>query len=139
MMTPVRQAFFIILAALVPAGLTAAFHPRRPSWSEETLASGEETLRTVLGWGEQVFWVDARSLDEYDADHVPGAVLLNLENWDQLFPKFLDQWHPDKKIVVYCGAASCELSREVAERLRKNNIPSVFVLKGGWEAWKARK
>jgi rhodanese-related sulfurtransferase len=139
MMTPVRQALIIILAALVPAGLTAAFHPRRPSWSEETLASGEETLQTALGWGEKVFWVDARSLDEYDADHVPGAILLNLENWDQLFPKFLDQWNPDKNIVVYCGAASCELSREVAERLRKNNIPSVFVLKGGWEAWKARK
>jgi rhodanese-related sulfurtransferase len=139
MMKPAREALIIILVALVPAGLTAAFHPRRPSWSGETQVPGEETLRTVSGWGENVFWVDARSLEEYDADHVPGAVLLNLENWDQLFPKFLDQWNPDKKIVVYCGAASCGLSREVAERLRKNNIPSVFVLKGGWDAWKTRK
>ena len=86
-----------------------------------------------------MFWVDARSADDYAADHVPGAILLNLENWDQLFPKFLDEWSPDKKVVVYCSAASCDLSREVAERLRKNSIPSVFVLKGGWEAWKARK
>ena len=86
-----------------------------------------------------MFWVDARSADDYAADHVPGAILLNLENWDQLFPKFLDEWSPDKKVVVYCSATSCDLSREVAERLRKNNIPSVFVLKGGWEAWKARK
>jgi rhodanese-related sulfurtransferase len=138
-MTAVRQALLILLAALIPASLTAAFHPRRPPWFQETLAPGEETLPTVLAWGQNVFWVDARSADEYVAEHVPGAILLNLENWDQLFPKFLDSWSPGKKVVVYCSAATCELSREVAERLRQNGISSVFVLKGGWEAWKVRK
>jgi rhodanese-related sulfurtransferase len=129
----------ILLAAVVPASLTAAFHPRRPPWSQEVLAEGEERLPTVLAWGESVFWVDARSADEYEAEHVPGAFLLNLESWDQLFPEFLDRWTPEKKVVVYCDAASCELSREVAERLRTSGISSVFVLKGGWEAWKAGK
>ena len=96
-------------------------------------------LPTVLAWGGNLLWVDARSTEEYGAEHVPGALLLNLENWDQLFPKFLDQWTPGEKVVVYCGVATCELSREVAERLRKNGISAVFVLKGGWEAWKTRK
>jgi rhodanese-related sulfurtransferase len=137
--TLVRQALLILLAALIPASLTAAFHPRRPPWSQETLEPGEEMLPTVLGWGENVLWVDARSAGEYGAEHVPGAILLNLESWDELFPKFLDQWTPEKKVVVYCSAATCELSREVAERLRKSSISSVFVLKGGWEAWKNRK
>jgi rhodanese-related sulfurtransferase len=129
----------ILVSALIPAGLTAAFHPQRPAWTEETLAPGEERLPTVLAWGESVLWVDARSADEYRADHVPGAILLNLESWDELLPNFLDQWSPDKKVVVYCSAATCELSHEVAERLRKSGIASVFVLKGGWEAWKTRK
>jgi rhodanese-related sulfurtransferase len=138
-MRPARQVLVILLAALIPASLTAAFHPRRPPWSLEKLAPGEELLSTVLAWDGNVLWVDARSADEYTAEHVPGAISLNLENWDQLFPEFLDQWSPERKIVVYCGAASCELSREVAERLRKSGISSVFVLKGGWEAWKGRK
>lgn len=86
-----------------------------------------------------MLWVDARSAAEYEAEHVPGALSLNMEEWDRLFPEFLDQWSPEKKIVVYCGAASCGLSQEVADRLRKSNIPTVYVLKGGWEAWKARK
>lgn len=129
----------ILLAALVPASLTAAFHPRRPPWSEETLAPGEEMLSTVLAWGEDVVWVDARPAEDYGVEHVPGAILLNLEGWDQLFPEFLDRWAPGKRVVVYCSAATCELSREVAERLRKNGIPSVYVLKGGWEAWKTQK
>jgi rhodanese-related sulfurtransferase len=138
-MRPVRQAGLILLVALIPAGLTAAFHPQRPPWSQETLAPGEETLSTILTWGDSTLWVDARSAEEYESDHVPGAISLNLENWDQLFPKFLDRWIPEKKVVVYCSAATCELSREVAERLRKGGISSVFVLKGGWEAWKTRK
>jgi rhodanese-related sulfurtransferase len=121
---------WILVSALIPAGLTAAFHPQRPAWTEETLAPGEERLPTVLAWGESVLWVDARSADEYRADHVPGAILLNLESWDELLPNFLDQWSPDKKVVVYCSAATCELSHEVAERLRKSGITSVFVLKG---------
>lgn len=134
-----RQALLILVSALIPAGLTAAFHPQRPAWTEETLAPGEERLPTVLAWGETVLWVDARSADDYRADHIPGAILLNLESWDELLPNFLDQWSPDKKVVVYCSAATCELSHEVAERLRKSGITSVFVLKGGWEAWKTRK
>jgi rhodanese-related sulfurtransferase len=137
--TQVRHALLILLAALVPASLTTAFHPRRPPWSEETLAPGEEMLSTVLAWGEDVVWVDARPAEDYGAERVPGAILLNLEGWDQLFPEFLDRWAPGKRVVVYCSAATCELSREVAERLRKNGIPSVYVLKGGWEAWKTQK
>src|ERR1700760_670792 len=86
-----RQALFILLVALIPASLTAAFHPRRPPWSQETLAPGEEMLSTVLAWRGNVLWVDARSTEEYEAEHIPGALLLNLENWDELFPKFLDQ------------------------------------------------
>lgn len=135
----VRQALLILFAALIPASLTAAFHPRRPLWSPDQLESGEAMLSTVMAWDGNVLWIDARSADEYEAEHVPGAIMLNLEGWDQLFPQFLDRWSPEKRVVVYCSAATCELSREVAERLRKSGISSVFVLKGGWEAWKSKK
>jgi rhodanese-related sulfurtransferase len=138
-MSALRQASLILLAALLPAILTAAFHPRRPPWSEETLLPGEERIQTVLAWGGDVLWIDARSANEYEVEHVPGAILLNLEGWDSLFPRFLDQWNPGKKVVVYCSSTACELSHEVAERLQANGISPVYVLKGGWEAWKSRK
>jgi rhodanese-related sulfurtransferase len=138
-MRALRQALLIFLAALIPAGLTAAFHPRRPAWSEDTLLPGEEKLQTVLAWGSDVLWIDARSSKEYEAEHVPGAILLNLEDWEQLFPRFLDHWRPEEKVVVYCSSTACELSHEVAERLKTNGISPVYVLKGGWEAWKNRK
>jgi len=138
-MRALRQALLILLAALIPAGLTAAFHPRRAAWTQDKLLPGEVELQTVLAWGSDVLWVDARSLKDYEAEHVPGAILLNLEDWEQLFPRFVDQWRPEQKVVVYCSSTSCELSHEVAERLKANGIAPVFVLKGGWEAWKNRK
>jgi rhodanese-related sulfurtransferase len=137
-MKSVRQAVLILLAALVPAGLTAVVHPRLPPWSKEKLAPGEERLKTVLAWGPKVLWVDARSQHEYDAEHVPGAILLNLEDWNSLYPRFLDRWSPEEKIVVYCSSRSCEMSHEVAARLEKSGISPVYVLKGGWEEWKER-
>ena len=124
-MRALSQASLILLAALIPASLTAAFHPRRPPWSEETLLPGEERIQTVLAWGGDVQWIDARSAKDYEAEHVPGAIL--------------DQWNPEKKVVVYCSSTACELSHEVAERLQKDGISPVYVLKGGWEAWKSRE
>ena len=138
-MRALRQALLILLAALIPAGLTAAFHPRRAAWAQDKLLPGEVELQTVLAWGSEVLWVDARSSKDYEAEHVPGAILLNLEDWEQLFPRFVDQWRPEQKVVVYCSSTACELSHEVAERLKANGISPVYVLKGGWEAWKNRK
>jgi rhodanese-related sulfurtransferase len=134
----IRQAIVILFAALIPAVLVAAFHPRRPALSEERRLPGEERLETVLGWKKPVLWVDARSPKEYEAEHVPGAILLNLEDWDTLFPSFLEEWEPDEKVVVYCSSTACQLSHEVAQRLKQSGISPVFVLKGGWEAWKSK-
>ncbi len=87
-------------------------------------------------WGDSTTWIDARADDEFARDHVPGAILLNEDHWNELLPQFLAAWSPGKKVVVYCSAQSCDLAREVAERLRKEaHLPDVFVLEGGWEAW----
>ena len=138
-MKRVRQALLIMLIALIPAGVAAFVHPRRPEWSREVLAPGEERLKTVLAWGSAVLWVDARSQRDYETEHIPGALSLNLEEWDTLFPRFLDQWSPERKVVVYCSSLSCAMSHEVADRLTQSGVSPVYVLKGGWEAWKANK
>jgi rhodanese-related sulfurtransferase len=91
-------------------------------------------------WGTNAIWIDARPDSEFEQDHVPGAILLNEDRWDELLPGFLGQWSPDKKVVVYCSSQSCNASREIARRLRDEaGLKDVFVLEGGWEAWRASK
>jgi len=51
-------------------------------------------------------------------------------------PKVLEAWEPDQTAIVYCSSPGAQASREVAERLRDFKLGSVFVLHGGWKAWK---
>jgi rhodanese-related sulfurtransferase len=132
-----RQALAIFLVALVLAGLTAAIHPKRPPFADRASSPGEISLQDVQNWKEAVLWVDARPESEYEAEHIPGAVSLNPDNWSERLPHFLDEWRPAQKTVVYCSAASCDTSREVADRLRRSGVDPVYYLRGGWEAWKA--
>ena len=101
-------------------------------------ASELVTVDQARAWGGNAIWVDARPDADFTRDHVPGAVSLNEDRWNELLPQFQSVWSPEKKVVGYCSAESCNAAREVAERLRKSTQPrmqNVFVLEGGWEAW----
>ena len=87
-------------------------------------------------WGDTTVWIDARSDDEFARDHVPGAIALNEDRWNELLPQMLAAWSPEKRVVIYCSSQSCGASRDVAQRLRADaRLPNVFVLAGGWEEW----
>jgi len=69
---------------------------------------------------------------------LPDSVLLNEDEWNALIPDFLNQWEPDKRIVVYCGGGGCQASKAVAARLRTElQLENVHVLKGGLKAWRS--
>ena len=132
-----RQLTLVLALALVPALVSGAWQLQ---WrKQEPLAPGEVRLATARLWGDQVQWVDARSRAKYERTHIPGALLLNEDEWDKLVGPFLDAWDADKTLVVYCDGGSCEASEKVAERIRTElKIGGVFVLKGGWAAWEEK-
>lgn len=138
-----RQAALLVALAFVPAIGQAIYYRDKVSWNSR-LTSGEMVdVDLARSWGDGAIWVDARPDNEYEADHVPGAISLNEDRWNELLPQFLAQWSPEKKIVVYCSSKSCNLAEEVAKRLREEaKLPNdVRVLSGGWEEWvsKTRK
>jgi rhodanese-related sulfurtransferase len=131
-----RQVFLLAAAALVPAVGEAIYLRERVSWQSPIPASEMVTVDQARAWGGNVIWVDARPDAEFARDHVPGAVPLNEDRWNNLVGPFLAMWTPDKKVVVYCSAQNCNAAREVAKRLRDEaQLKNVFVLEGGWEAW----
>ncbi|MBI4025525.1 MAG: rhodanese-like domain-containing protein [Verrucomicrobia bacterium] len=93
-------------------------------------------MKTILTWkNPAVLWVDARSAKEFEQGHIPGAMRLNEDAWEELLAPFLEAWSAPRPVVVYCGDQPCEASRHVAGRLRDAGIKPVYVLKGGWDAW----
>ncbi len=132
----VRQAVILAALAILPGAGEAIYFRGKISWRSAILPSESVTVDQARAWGENTIWVDARPDEEFERDHVPGAIALNEDRWNELLTQFLAVWSPGKKVVVYCSSLSCNASREVARRLRKEaQLSDVFVLEGGWEAW----
>ena len=133
----IRQAAWLIVLAILPGMGEAIYLKDKLSWTASIPDSELVTVEEARSWGEDATWIDARPDDEFARDHVPGAISLNEDRWNELLPQFLQVWSPEKKIVVYCSAKSCNAAREVADRLRKEaQLPNeIRVLQGGWEEW----
>ena len=145
---PARRPLFVaalgrlgvlLAAAALAAEITGAVHPRAPALPSRL--PGEISLETALRLpAENRLWVDARPRDAYTKGHIPGAVLLNEEEWEQLLPDFVAQWKTEQQVIVYCSTAQCQASASVAKRLREElGLTDVRVLHGGWEAWSAHR
>jgi rhodanese-related sulfurtransferase len=135
-----RQATLLLVVAFVPAIGQAVYYRGKVSWQSRLTSDQTVDVDLARSWGENAIWVDARPDDEFARDHVPGAISLNEDRWNELLPEFLSHWSPEKKIVVYCSSKSCNLADEVARRLRDEaKLPNdIRVLSGGWEDWLKR-
>lgn len=142
MRTLLRQGAALLALAFLPALVEGFYLRDKMPWQSRVAESDFVDVTTARSWGDNVLWVDARPNDEFDRDHVPGAISLNEDRWSEGLSQFLaNQWSPEKKIVVYCSAASCNLAEDVARRLREEaKLPNeIRILKGGWEAWLEKK
>ena len=135
-----KQILVICAAALLPAFLQwqlappTGWRPRAPDPVAVSTEGERVTVDTLRTWTAP-FSLGGRPIEggRFDADHMPGAILLNEDSWDSLLPDFLAQWQPGRPVVVYCGP-SCESSRRVALRLRLAGVSDIRVLDGGWDA-----
>ena len=127
-----RQLLALLALALVPAIVSGALQLKR----HQPDPVPEIDAATVRSWGDRVLWVDARPRREFERGHIEGAVLLNEDEWGALVAAFLNEWDPDKPIVVYCDGGGCEASKAVARRLLTElQLEHVHVLKGGRKTW----
>ena len=137
-----RQSAVLVLLALLPAAVQALYLRDKIPWQSRVAESDLVAVDVARKWGADAIWVDARPTDEFERGHIPGAVSLNEDRWGEALSEFLAKaWSPEKKIVVYCSAASCNLAEDVARRLRDEaKLPNeIRILKGGYEAWREKK
>jgi len=140
MLRSISQAIVLLLLASAAAWATHEWHPRAPALYliHEPLRNDEVSMQVIAQrWQGRVLWIDARPQEQFDAGHVPEALLLNEQKFDDQLFNYLDILQTNTKpIIVYCSGAKCEASRHVLERLKQTlPIENAFVLKGGWNAW----
>lgn len=128
------------LAALATA-LAAAATAAHPAARNLLLHGGRQPDEITLGEARTVrgplLWLDARPTAAFAQEHIPEALPLNEDQWDVQIETVLLRWQPGTRVVVYCDDTACAASRHVAERLRQDyRLPDVWVLHGGWTAWR---
>ena len=115
-------------------------HPRAPAWYlVEEVDRWTLTPEQVAALGSEVVWIDARPTAKYEEDHLPGALLLNDDEWGDLMFEQQDalQAAMGKPVVVYCDGVRCKRSKVIAEKLRQFvGLDPVYILRGDWRPFK---
>jgi rhodanese-related sulfurtransferase len=75
--------------------------------------------------------VDARSREDYDKSHIPGAISIPAEDIEN-FAKDLDK---NEEIITYCGGFQCPASTMAAKELMGLGFKKVLDFKGGMQEW----
>ncbi len=140
------QIAAILALTAAAAALAGRFHPQRPEWylTQEEAGPGEISVAEALARAATgpVIWLDARASREFALGHIPGALLLNVADWENLlieaFPA-LSEAPEGAAAIIYCDGQQCAASREVRDRLRQTPLGDRewLILRGGWPAWKA--
>jgi rhodanese-related sulfurtransferase len=135
MKTLIDMCLFLILSGL-GAAATAYMHPNAPRPGETAALDEFAISLSEIPDPGRVLWLDARSESEYLGGHIPDALLVNLESWQQGLDRVFKAWEPGRPVVVYCSSASCHTSAQVAARLRREfEVNSIYHLREGWEGW----
>ncbi len=131
-----RELLLLILLPLPPAAVSYSISHYTSTASAAVPPPGHIAVADARLRAAELLWIDARPAAQFEAGHIPGAVNLPLDAWDTHFPQLLAVWSPERALVVYCDSTTCDLSEQVADRLRRElGVDTVQVLHGGWQAW----
>jgi rhodanese-related sulfurtransferase len=137
MRRPLLHILILLALSLCGAAGTHFFHPAAPAWylTAAPLAEDEITLTQIhTDFPQGVLWLDARPTAQYTEAHIPDALPLNEEDFDQQLFNLLETLQSNEKpIIIYCGGEQCQASRKIRQRLLESlPLDQVFVLRGGW-------
>jgi rhodanese-related sulfurtransferase len=138
----VLRVLTILLGGMAIGLAVNAVSPRRIPWITPPLPrlATQDTIpleeaKALWKTGAAMF-LDARSPADYAAGHIPNALNLPDEQFEDHYPEVAGMLTPDMRIVVYCDGVECELSHHLADRLRSRNYKDVRILVNGWTTWR---
>ena len=108
-----------------------------PDWKKKGGLIGVDVahIKKLVDSKANVVIIDSRPKKrKYDKGHIPGAISI----FDKDFDKLKDQLPADKAtpLYFYCGGLKCKLSPSSAEKAIALGYTKVYVVPGGYPAWK---
>lgn len=113
-------------------GLPQIVNPGRP------VPVNADVLKAFVDHGSGALIIDARDADEYAASHIPGAINMPYEEvaTDPERIEAIETY--GEPIIIYCGGAECEISRNLALDFYYAGLEPVAYYEGGLPEWVER-
>lgn len=95
----------------------------------------EQTL--ALMNDSSIIIIDARKPDFYNLSHIGKAINIypyGFSSEGELVAK-ITSLPSDKLFIVYCDGGQCDLSHEIANKMKMLGFKYVTLFHGGWEEW----
>jgi len=109
-----------------------------------TLAETEDLFARRMQGAEGLLFVDSRSLEDFAAGHIPGALSIPLEEVQHSGkPEAGQDWgrmidFPGAQVlVIYCEGGDCQTSISLAKLIHDRGYQDIRIFSGGWAEWSA--
>ena len=94
----------------------------------------EKTAHRLFGEQGTVF-VDARKKKDYDESHVQGAIFLDPDEKEELFPSVQLLLPEGARIILYCYGPECDMAEQDADFLAQLGYKNMMIMTSGFRAW----
>lgn len=91
-------------------------------------------LLELTGKGANLL-LDARSIFDYEEGHIPGAVSLPYEEFEDFHPDREESLAEFDLLLIYCTGRSCDLAERLSNLLARSYEGSIRIFRGGIEEW----
>ena len=122
---------FSALLLLLVGCASAEKHEETPGLTKERYSQiSQEEAQEMMTRDDGHVIVDVRRQDEYDAGHIPGAILIPNESIDTERPEDLPDL--DQVILIYCRSGN--RSKQASQKLAKMGYKNIYEF-GGINTW----
>lgn len=147
MRSVVKQVGIILLISAVLAGVANCVHPRRIPWVQDHSAQVErrakeqnqKMISTAQAQQKQSaqrsIFVDARSSEEFQKGHIPGAVSIPFSQLEDHIMTAFELLDTGKELVVYCSGRECDDARLLVSEFEKMGATNVILFIDGFDGW----
>ena len=126
-----KRFLAVLLGLLLLTGCGAeAPAPSAPEPAAGYTQIDQETAKRMMESDNGHVVVDVRRQDEYDAGHIPGAILIPNESITTEPPEALPD--PDQIILIYCRSGN--RSKQAAQKLSDMGYTNIYEF-GGINTW----
>ena len=113
-----KKLLFLLLAVML---LTACAHTKENDWEAAYMNITAEEAKQIMDNEEGYIILDARTQEEYDQGHIPGAIVISHEEIMEKAEDVLTD--KDQLILVYCRSGRrSKIAAEALVELGYTNI-----------------